>query len=313
MKFRTEIQIPKSDFTISHSSKIMAMGSCFVENIGQKLDNLRFDIDINPFGIIFNPYSIAKIIKNAINNELNYNTNFVERHQQLYCYDFHSKFNATSTNEFLDNIKSTNKKTNQSLLMSDALMLTFGTAWIYKHKTSNQIVANCHKIPQSEFEKSMLDLEELKSIYFHLFTDFFEKNSSLKIILTVSPVRHLKDGFVENNQSKSVLLLLCQYLSNSFPKQVFYFPSYEIVMDDLRNYRFYNSDLIHPNQQAVDYIFEKFSATFFEDNTLNILPKLIKLNQLKAHRFLNASDADKLNHQTKIDDLENELNLPTTR
>lgn len=311
MKFRTEIQIPKSDFKISHSSSIIAMGSCFVENVGQKLGDLRFDIDINPFGIIFNPYSIAKILKNVINDELSYNTNFIERNQQFYGYDFHSKFNATNANEFLDKIKSTNKKTNQSLLMADALMLTFGTAWIYKHKISTQIVANCHKVPQSEFEKSMLDLEELKSIYQHLLTDLFEKNSDLKIILTVSPVRHLKDGFVENNQSKSVLLLLCQYLTNLFPEQVIYFPSYEIVMDDLRDYRFYNSDLIHPNQQAIDYIFEKFSATFFDDNTLNIIPKIIKLNQLKAHRFLNATDTDRLKHQSKIDKLESELNLPS--
>lgn len=289
MKFRTEINVVKSELDITHASKILAIGSCFVENVGKLLSDYQFNICVNPFGIIFNPYSISKILQNALNPTANYNLDFVERQQTFYAYDFHSKFNATSQTALLQKINSTHKKTSQSLLNADILMLTFGTAWIYKHKTLNQVVANCHKVPQQHFSKELLDLDDLKQIYFNLFKNILDNNKLLKIILTVSPVRHLKDGFIENNQSKSILLLLCDYLVKMFPNQVIYFPAYEIIMDDLRDYRFYNADLVHPNGQAIDYIFEKFSACFFNDKTLSILPKIKQLNQLKQHRFLNAN------------------------
>jgi hypothetical protein len=307
MIFRTELKIPESDYKINHQSKLMAIGSCFVENIGNRLKEFKFNIYVNPFGIIFNPYSIAKILSNTINDELNFNTQFIERNNSFYSYDFHSKFNASSANELLDKIKSTNKKTSQSLINTNVLMLTFGTAWIYKHISSNQIVANCHKIPQKEFNKSLLDLDELKILYQKIFAVLLSQNYNLKIVLTVSPVRHLKDGFIENNQSKSILLLLCKFLADTFPKHVVYFPSYELVMDDLRDYRFYNSDMIHPTQQAVEYIFEKFSHTYFEEITLKSLTKINQLNQLKAHIFLNATKEQINNHHLKIKQLETEL------
>ncbi len=308
MKFRTEISITKYEFDITHQSSVLAIGSCFVENIGGLLKDYRFNININPFGIIFNPYSIAKILKNALSKKINFNTNFIERDGTFYCYDFHSKFNAKSNKALLAKINSTNKKTNQSLLSANVLMLTFGTAWVYKQKTSTQVVSNCHKIPQHHFTKHLLDLGHLKKTYTALFKDILKHTPSLKIILTVSPVRHLKDGFIENNQSKSVLLLLCNYLADAFPNQVIYFPAYEIVMDDLRDYRFYNEDLIHPNRQAINYIFEKFSETFFNEKTKEILPKVKQLNALKQHQFLNASQHQIKQHQTKIIELENSIN-----
>jgi len=307
MKFRTELILPESDIKINHQSKLIAIGSCFVENAGNRLKDFKFNIDINPFGIIFNPYSIAKILSNAIQEDFNFNTDFVERNNSFYCYDFHSKYNATKANELLDKIKSTNKETSQNLLNTDVLMLTFGTAWIYKHLPSNQIVANCHKVPQKEFSKSLLDLAELKVLYKNIFTELFTQNPHFKIVLTVSPVRHLKDGFIENNQSKSILLLLSKYLADTFPHQVVYFPSYEFVIDDLRDYRFYNSDMIHPNQQAIDYIFEKFSQSYFDNQTLKILPKINQLNQLVGHHFFNATSEQINKHQQKIKQLQTEL------
>jgi hypothetical protein len=307
MEFRTELKIPESNFKINHQTKLMAIGSCFVENIGNRLKEYKFNINFNPYGIIFNPHSIAKILSNTINDELNFNTQFVEQNNFFYSYDFHSKFNGTSANELVDKIISTNKKTSQSLLKADVLMLTFGTAWIYKHIPSNQIVANCHKVPQKEFNKSLLDLDELKILYQSIFKSLLSQHSNLKIILTVSPVRHLKDGLIENNQSKSILLLLCKFLADAFPNHVIYFPSYELVMDDLRDYRFFNSDMLHPNQQAIDYIFEKFSHTYFEKTTLKLLSKIKQLNQLKGHVFLNATNEQINNHHLKIKQLETEL------
>lgn len=308
MKFRTEINITKFDFNITHRSSLLAIGSCFVENIGGLLKDYRFNININPFGIIFNPHSIAKILSNALDDKLNFNTDFIERDGVFYGYDFHSKFNGKSKKALLTKINSTNKKTSQSLLRANVLMLTFGTAWVYKQKTSTQVVANCHKVPQQHFTKELLDVEHLKKIYTTLFKDILSRNPTLKIILTVSPVRHLKDGFVENNQSKSVLLLLCNYLVDAFPYQIFYFPAYEIVMDDLRDYRFYNEDLIHPNQQAINYIFEKFTSAFFNENAKEILPKIKQLNALKCHQFLNANEQQIKQHQTKIIELEKSIN-----
>ncbi len=304
MKFRTELNILPSTFKINHQSKIMAMGSCFVDNVGNRLKDLKFKIDINPFGIIFNPYSIAKLL----DEHSEFNTDFVERDGTFYGFDFHSKFNAKSKKALLTKINSTNKKTSQSLLNANVLMLTFGTAWVYQQKTSTQVVSNCHKVPQQHFIKRLLNLEHLKKTYTTLFKNILSSNSTLKIVLTVSPVRHLKDGFIENNQSKAVLLLLCRYLADEFPNQVIYFPAYEIVMDDLRDYRFYKQDLIHPNRQAIDYIFEKFSATFFDKETIDVLPKIMQLNALKQHQFFNANEQQIKHHQSKIIELENYIN-----
>ncbi|MGV6861060.1 MAG: GSCFA domain-containing protein [Putridiphycobacter sp.] len=312
MKFRTEFNIPKSRHKINHQSKILALGSCFVENIGSTLKDLQFNIQINPFGIIFNPYSIAKILNNALPQKIELQTAspIIKKENNTFInLDFHSKFNASTLQELEDKILLQNRIITDHLSTANYLILTFGTSWVYTYLESNHIVANCHKIPQQQFKKSQLELNNLISIYEALILKINQLNPDLKILLTVSPVRHLKDGFIENNISKSTLILLCQNLKTTFPEVVEYFPSYELQMDDLRDYRFYNSDLLHPNEMAKTYIFEKFAATYFDDNTQLLNRKIQKLNALKKHKFINASKTEIENHQNKILKLEEEISL----
>jgi len=311
MKFRTAINIEKHRCNLSHSDKVLALGSCFVENIGVKLTHLKFNLNVNPFGIIFNPYSIAKILNNGLEKPIKLDReNDVLAQNGIYkSYDFHSSFNAESYNDFIENTETEFKQLKSQLLKDDYLFLTFGTAWVYRLVDNNRVVANCHKVPQNNFTKSLLDLTEITDIYVAILKRIIEKNSSIKIVLTVSPVRHLKDGVVENNQSKSILLLLCKALADDFKQNVIYFPSYEIQMDDLRDYRFYKSDLIHPNDMAIDYIFEQFSKSFFTTKTVALNKRIDKLNKLESHRFLNATESDKKKHFEKIESLKQELKL----
>jgi len=309
MKFRTELHIEKQSDSISQQDEILAIGSCFVENVGLKLKHLKFNININPFGIIFNPYSIAKILNQSLDSKIDLEDECEVIMQQnvFKSYDYHSKFNANSYNNFIALTDTKNNEVKKQLKSADYLILTYGTAWVYRLVESNKIVANCHKEPQSKFKKERLQLDMLVDVYINIFNRLFEQNPNLKIILTVSPVRHLKDGMIENNQSKSVLLLLCSTLSSHFKENVIYFPSYDIQMDDLRDYRFYNSDLIHPNQMAIDYIFDKFSIAFFTEPTQLLNSKITKLYKLENHQFLNASDEDKQKHQSKIEALKREI------
>jgi hypothetical protein len=312
MKFRTELKFDKQRHDVTHSDSILAIGSCFVENIGIKLSSLKFNINVNPFGIIFNPYSMAKILNNGLKSpiKLEKECDVLEYNGVFKSYDFHSKFNAATYNNFINKVDIEQKGIRTQLENTNYLFLTFGTAWVYRLIEAKKIVANCQKIPQSNFTKELLDLNDITTVYVELIKKLIKSNPSIKIVLTVSPVRHTKDGIVENNQSKSVLLLLCKALSDDFKQNVIYFPSYEIQMDDLRDYRFYNADLVHPNQIAIDYIFEQFSKLFFTENTTKLNEKIEKLSRLQNHVFLSATDADIKKHNTKIDMLKLEIGLP---
>lgn len=311
MKFRTELKFDKQSHDLTHSDSILAIGSCFVENIGVKLSNLKFKINVNPFGIIFNPYSMAKILNNGLKHpiQLEDECDVLEHNHIFKSYDFHSKFNAITYNDFIKKVDIENKTVKGQLVNSNYLFLTFGTAWVYRLIEANKIVSNCQKVPQSSFTKELLDLNDITAVYVKLIKEIIKSNPTIKIVLTVSPVRHIKDGIVENNQSKSVLLLLCKALSDDFKQNVIYFPSYEIQMDDLRDYRFYNADLVHPNQMAIDYIFEQFSKLFFTDGTKVLNEKIEKLNRLQQHKFLSATEIEIKKHNTKIELLKSEIGL----
>jgi len=311
MKFRTELKLSKQSHTISHTDSILAIGSCFVQHIGAKLAHLKFDTTINPFGIIFNPYSIAKILNNGLDKPINLEKecDVLEQNGTFKSYDYHSKFNASSYNDFIKNVDEENSHINCQLKTNSYLFLTFGTAWVYRLIDANKVVANCQKVPQVNFTKELLDLNELIGLYSNIIKRIIKSNPNIKIVLTVSPVRHLKDGIVENNQSKSILLLLCKALSDDFKHNVIYFPSYEFKMDDLRDYRFYESDLIHPNQMAIDYIFEKFSDLFFELKTNQLIKKIEKLTRLENHKFLSATQTEINTHNSKIEELKAKISL----
>lgn len=305
MKFRTEVKIGKQDKDIQHSHRIMTIGSCFANHLYSFLEKGGFHTVHNPFGILFNPLSISKNIHNALDQHENEKL-FVERDGLHFHYDFHSSVFGSNKKELLEKIQKIQKQFVKNIKETDFLVITFGTTWVYKELNAQEIVANCHKIPQFHFQKIGLKLEQLKSIFIDLFKRLLEFNPGLNIVLTVSPVRHFKNGLHENNISKSTLLLLTDYLEKSF-QEISYFPSYELVLDDLRDYRFFEQDLIHPNAQAVDYVMEKFSASYFNEKTAKIVQLSNKLVQLNAHKFLHPNEENFRKKQHKLANLRAEI------
>lgn len=286
MKFQTKVEVPSINYKINHRHKIAMIGSCFTENIGDKLKQDKFDISINPYGILFNPISVAKSIKSCINQVKITEDDILQEGEQWLSLNHHSEFNSLTAQETLIKINQSIEDSKEYYNEGDCLIITLGTAWVYEFNKTKEIVANCHKIPNTNFAKRLLNIDEIVEEYSKLFINLTEKNPFLKIIFTVSPVRHWKDGVVENNRSKSVLHLSIMELVNKF-EVVSYFPSYEIVLDELRDYRFYKEDMLHPNKQAVDYIYERFSDTFYTKETMSLNKKIRKLKLALAHRPFN--------------------------
>ena len=303
MKFRTSISPLKHQGLVSHQTKLISLGSCFAVNIGEQLKTSGFSVTINPFGILFNPLSLLKVLKgkSLVDDHL------LTRDNSVMSYDFHSKFKASTNQDFKIKYQDTMMGVQKALKNNDILMLTFGTAWTYQLKSTGQVIAICQKQDSQLFTKEILDLEALKVAYSATFKAIFANNKDLSIVLTVSPVRHLKDGVIENNQSKAMLLLLCQHLAGTFPGQVIYYPSYELVMDDLRDYRFYKSDLIHPNEMAVDYIYEHFMASFCTAETISNTKYFNQYAKLKQHQLMSDSSSAHQTYYDKINALEQKI------
>jgi hypothetical protein len=266
-QFRTELTIvPKP--TIHHGSSIVTTGSCFSDNIGQKLAENKFKVIINPLGTCYNPVSIHKgLLMTKPDEDL-----FVESQGVWRHFDFHSKF-------FADSKEGLRKILQDQLTQrpTDIVMITYGTSWVYKHKTTGKIVANCHKRPQNEFEKILLTPEEIAESFEQL-----KASIKQKVIVTLSPVRHIKDTLELNSVSKSIL----RHAIYRF-KDVDYFPAYEIMMDDLRDYRFYDRDLLHPSDVAIDYIWEKFGERYFSEETNGLNEKWQRVLRSLNHRVFN--------------------------
>lgn len=296
MQFRTTFQIPESTFKINHQHKILTIGSCFSDEMGNRLVDLKFDGLINPFGIIFNAYSIQNLIERSIQKKYFTTDDVHQNGEQFFCFDVHSSFNALSKDEILKQLNSTLDTVHYQINHCDVLIITLGTSWVYERVNNDEIVANCHKVEAKQFNKVLLSTEEnFKSLDLIAF-EIQKINPKIKIITTLSPVRHIKDGMFENNVSKARLLDALYQLNLKY-EQVDYFPSYELVMDDLRDYRFFKEDKIHPSNQAVDYIWEKFGETYFEPSTRTIIQKIDKINNALNHRPFNE---DSESHQKFI-------------
>ena len=281
MQFRTEFQINPLKHKINYKSPVLLIGSCFSEEIGNRLSHLKFRTLQNPSGIIYNPVSLANELNyyrelQHLNQDDLFNAGGVFRH-----YDFHSSLAHPDKNEAIKNINQAIENGHQFLLSGTHLVITFGTSIVYKLK-NGKIVANNHKQPADNFDKMQLTVAEIIAAWNIIIERLLKLNSNLKIIFTVSPVRHLKDGMTENQISKSTLHLAINELIKS--PQTYYFPSYELMMDDLRDYRFYKSDLIHPNEIAVDYIFEKFSANCIDSSAYPIMDAIREIQAAKMHK-----------------------------
>jgi hypothetical protein len=262
MEFRTELHIKPSNHKLDLGNSLLSIGSCFANTMGERMEKYKFDIMVNPFGVVFNPISIFQLLQpeSIKANKL------VGNNGMWYSYDHHSDVSASSNVKLEELIIELNQYVLSKVHVCEYVIITLGSAWVYILNETNQVVANCHKMPGSLFEKSLLNVREIIAGFDVLYKFLKEVNPKIKFIFTVSPVRHIRDTIELNSVSKSVLRLACHELTNSYT-DVSYFPSYEIMMDDLRDYRFYKSDMIHPNKVAEDYIWDKWSETLFEDKT----------------------------------------------
>lgn len=285
-RFRTAVPVLKSTIEIDHQTPVAMIGSCFSDHMGEQLSRLKFRVLQNPFGVLYNPASIASALEIAIENRLPDPLSFIFHNQQWHSFDFHGSFSHPSREELITASKQTINNTHHFLKNAQMLFVTFGTAWVYKHIETNRLVANCHKIPAAAFERYRLPVSEISSSWISLIKQLTTFNPALKIIFTVSPVRHLKDGAHQNQLSKACLLLAIEEVQEHFPDTTSYFPSYEIVNDELRDYRFYGSDMTHMNEITVDYLFEKFSSVYFNNNTLQLNQQLEPIMKAVRHRLL---------------------------
>ncbi len=298
MKWSIDFPIPSYPSPISHQSKILSLGSCFAQTIGQKMIDAKFDCLVNPFGTIFNPQSLEILMEAALFTIQFEERLICERDGLFFHYYAHSDITASSKTELIEKLNTKREETKTYLEQGTHLIITLGTAWVYELKKFGT-VANCHKQAGSLFQKKLLTLEEMESKLWNLFDNFSRVYPNLKIILTVSPVRHIKDGVAENQLSKSQLRVLCANLERRF-SSVSYFPAYEIMMDELRDYRFYKSDLIHPTAEAEDYIWQKWQASHFSPETQTKVDEIRKVNLELAHRPLNPNSPAHLKFQENL-------------
>jgi hypothetical protein len=262
------------------------MGSCFSENIGDKFRESKFCIDNNPFGIVFNPLSIKNGIIRLIENKP-YKPDDLILHDDIWCsFDHHSRFSGIDRDEVLQNINQRLNNSAEFLKTADFLFITFGTSFVYELKNNKQVVSNCHKLPSGTFERRSVGIEEIFNDYTYLLNELYKYNPDINVIFTVSPIRHWSDGAHGNQLSKATLLLATDKICNQFNKTL-YFPSYEILLDDLRDYRFYNDDMLHPNSTANNYIWQKVKDSFMDSETILVMDETEKIVQAVNHKPFN--------------------------
>ena len=306
MNFTTQIPISKHEKNISHKDKIMLLGSCFTENIGNKLLINGFETLINPFGILYNPFSICSSLNRISDLKFLLSEDLVQVNEFWYSYEHHGVFRNENKDNLLQTINLGISEANSFLKQTNWLIITLGTAWVFFLKENSKILGNCHKLNPQLIDKRLLSVDEIVENTTLTINNIRKINPNIKIILTVSPIRHWKQGYRENLISKSSLHLatdkICKSINNCS-----YFPAYEIVMDELRDYRFYQADMLHPSEIAVDYIWEKFSTHLFSEATTNLCKDYYRLHSMKQHKAFNPESQGYKQHLIKIEKLEQEL------
>lgn len=301
--FRTEVPVTKNGFKISYQSPMLSVGSCFADSLGDKLVANKFDLLKNPAGTLFNPLSIFEFLSLSMERSEIIEQAVLQQDDLYLNYKFHSSFRAGSKHALLKKIENALDATRQRLLEADIIFITLGTAWSYTHKSTQMTVANCHKTPQSEFVKKLLSVEDIMGQFFNFKEMLQSKNPEVEYVFSVSPVRHTKETLRLNNVSKSVLLMACHYMTE-MDEHLHYFPAYEILMDDLRDYRFYEKDLIHPNDQAIDYIWEFLIKGHLQKNDFKTYEKWCELKKALQHKPFNPKTKA---HQKFLNDTLSEL------
>lgn len=305
MQFTTKVPIAPFKSPIDYTSKIISIGSCFAENMGEKLQYFKFQNTSNPFGIIFNPVSIEKLI-NRVVHQIEFTDEDIFFHNDLWhCYEVHSQLSKPNKEEFLQNLNEILEMTHDQILECTHIIITYGTSWVYRLRQAqsddNAIVANCHKVPQKEFQKELLSTEQVQKSIENTIASLQKVNANCNFIFTISPVRHIKDGFIENQRSKAHLVSAL-HNSQLATHNSEYFPSYEIMMDELRDYRFYANDMLHPNQVAIDYIWERFSETAISRESHSIMNEVEIIQKGLAHRPFNPESDSYKQFQKSLND-----------
>ncbi|WP_405295374.1 GSCFA domain-containing protein [Algibacter sp. Ld11] len=299
MKLQTEVPfVSNENNLIDYSSEVLLLGSCFSENIGQRLEYFKFRSNQNPFGILFHPRAIENLIENAIDNKIYTEDDVFFHNEQWHCFEAHSKLSNSCKNTLIDKLNAQVKFTERYINTASHIIITLGTAWVYNFIDTDKVVANCHKIPQKQFKKILLSVEEVSSALNNILSKIKSINFRATVVFTVSPIRHLKDGFIENTQSKAHLLAA---IHGVIANKSFYFPSYEIMMDELRDYRFYAEDMIHPNSTAISYIWEKFQKVWLSNDALEIMHNVDAVQKGMQHKPFNPTSAAHLKFKKQLE------------
>ena len=275
MNWQIQVPIPEYPFELSHYDRVFSVGSCFAQHMADRLVHFKFFCSSNPYGTLFHPIPLLQNLTDALKQVEIDEDLFLERDEVVFHYSCHSSVWAKSKNDLKKKLQDLNLSIANELKESKLLVLTFGTAFLYQ-LVSGEVVANCHKQPKDTFTKELSSSKELQNVFHSFYKELKKQNPKIQILLTVSPVRHIRDGLHENNLSKSALLLACDAIQKTFD-DVHYFPAYEIVMDELRDYRFYEKDRVHPNEEALAYVWNKFADAILTKDSLNLNRDLNKL------------------------------------
>lgn len=285
-RFRTAVELPSGTLEITHKSHLLLAGSCFAGNIGNMLAERKFNIEANPFGVLYNPVSISAMLERIAKGEM-----FTEDSPELFEHNgswhsilHHSDFSCKTKEELLSTLNSRMVQSHKMANECDIAIITFGTAYVYTLKSNNTIVGNCHKLPGNMFERWLLTIEEITGTMSGIIERYRTCNPGIKFLFTVSPIRHMRDGAHDNQKSKATLLLAIDRLMELYPDNVLYFPAYEIVLDELRDYRFYADDMVHPSSVAVEYIWECFGKCYFGDSTQKLNEEIEAVIRATNHR-----------------------------
>jgi lysophospholipase L1-like esterase len=304
MKLSTPITVETYEHPIDYASRILSIGSCFAENMGNKCDYFKFQNTVNPLGIIFNPVSIEKLVRRALENQPFEETDVFFHNDTWQCYEVHSELSHPDKETYLHTLNERLAVLQVELSKASHVFITYGTAWVYTFKGSGQVVANCHKVPQNQFDKALLSVQTIEASMQYTVDLIRKANPQAKIITTISPVRHSKDGFVENQRSKAHLITALHPVLQANTAGLNYFPSYEIMMDELRDYRFYAEDMLHPSALAIEYIWERFTTAYMTPSALATMQEVDTIQKGLAHRPFNP---DSPSHQKFLQSLNQKI------
>lgn len=284
MDFRTTIHTPDNLGIMHHSDAMMMLGSCFSDNIGNKLRGAMINVDINPFGTIYNPYSIASSVERIIAGTPERGIDLFSGSGVWNSYNFHSRFSLPDKEATLQKMNARIAAAHERLATCQTLIVTLGTAVVYRLKSTGQVVANCHKVPQHNFTRKMASASEMAQVLSTMVEHLHRYNPGLRIIFTVSPIRHIADGLEVNSLSKASLRVAVASVNKAYRDFTGYFPAFEIMIDDLRDYRFYAPDMVHPSEVAIEYIWQTFQATYFDDASCQAIARCERVMKRLGHR-----------------------------